>query len=208
LRGEITGRREDGKIWGATPQPSRLPIFLFVFLLAGCERGCAKGWFEKHGVGEQGFAPQGAAPMNALDCPDGLARCTGGVVEASRLATIPQPCKEAPESCVCPWERLGACEGGCVADGLEVVVDRARALPQLCAPAVDSGTLARIATGAPQQADCDEDVAYRCSGGAVVACAEHRVAGVCERGCFAEGADVGGDVPLGREAAFAILCSR
>lgn len=188
--------------------------FLFALLLAGCERGCAKGWFEKHGVGEQGFAPQGAAPMNALDCPDGLARCTGGVVEASRLATIPQPCKAAPESCVCPWERLGACERGCVADGLEMVVDRAVALPQLCAPPVDSGTVARIATGAPQAADCDEDVAWRCSGGQVVACAERRVAGVCERGCFAEGAEIAAEGPretnetVRREAAFAILCSR
>ena len=181
------------------------PIFLFS--LAGCERGCAKGWFEKHGVGEQGFAPRGAAPMNALDCPDGLARCTGGVVEGSRLATIPQPCKGSPESCICPWERLGSCEGGCVADGLEMVVDRARALPQLCAPGPDSGQLARIAT-TPQPADCDEDVAYRCSGGAVIACEDHRVAGVCERGCFAEGAEVGSDFPLRREAAFAILCSR
>ncbi|HEX8790493.1 MAG TPA: hypothetical protein VF765_06045 [Polyangiaceae bacterium] len=177
---------------------------------SACERGCAKGWFEKHGVGEQGFAPQGAAPMNALDCPDGLARCTGGVVEASRLASIPQPCKGAPESCVCPWERLGACEERCVADGLEMVVDRAVALPQLCAPGPDSGTLARIATGtgAPQPAECDEDVAYRCSAGAVVACAEHRVVGACERGCFAEGTEVGADVPINREAAFAILCSR
>ncbi len=179
-----------------------------VLTLAGCERGCAKGWFEEHGVGERGFAPQGAAPMNALNCPDGLARCTGGVVEVSRLVAIPQPCKGAPESCVCPWERLGSCERGCVADGLEVVVDRGLALPQLCAPAADSGTPARIATGGPQVAGCDEDITWRCSGGAVVACAEHRVAGVCERGCFTEGAEIGGDVTVGREAAFAILCSR
>jgi hypothetical protein len=185
---------------------SSLLLFCFVFLPA-CERGCAKGWFEKHGVGEQGFAPRGAAPMNAVDCPDGLARCNGGVVEASRLATIPQPCKGSPESCVCPWERLGACEGGCVADGLEMAVDRALALPQLCAPGADSGSLARIAT-TPQPADCDEGVAYRCSAGAVIACEDHRIAGVCERGCFAEGAEVGGEFPLRREPAFAILCSR
>jgi hypothetical protein len=160
-------------------------------------------------VGEQGFAPRGAAPMNALDCPDGLARCTGGVVEASRLATIPQPCKGAPESCVCPWERLGECGRGCVVDGLEMVVDRGVALPQLCAPALDSGTTtARIATGAPEAADCDEDVTYRCSGGAVVACSEHRVVATCERGCFAEGTEIGSDPPVHREAAFAILCSR
>lgn len=147
--------------------------------------------------------------MDATDCPDGLARCSGGVVEGSRLAMIPQPCKGAPETCVCPWERLGECERGCVADGVEIVADRGVALPQLCAPtaAVDSGTVARNAT-APQAADCDEDVAWRCTGGAVVACAEHRVVGICERGCFAEGTDIGSDVPIGREAAFAILCSR
>lgn len=146
--------------------------------------------------------------MNALDCPDGLARCTGGIVEASRLATVPQPCKGPPETCICPWERLGECEHRCVVDGLEMVVDRALALPQLCAPPVDSGTLARIATGAPQAADCDEDVAYRCSGGAVVACAEHRVVATCESGCFADGAEIESDPQVGREAAFAILCSR
>jgi hypothetical protein len=184
-----------------------LALMALCVLTCSCERGCARSWFEKHGVGEEGFSPRGVAPMSARDCPDGLARCAGGVVEVSRLASIPEPCSAPPESCVCPWERLGECERGCVADGLEIAAERSVALPQLCAPSVDSGTPARIVTAA-QAADCDEDVAWRCSGGAVVSCAEHRVAGVCNRGCFAEDTELGIDVPVGREAAFAILCSR
>jgi hypothetical protein len=92
-----------------------------------------------------------------------------------------------------------------VTDGVTVVVDSAHALAQLCAPASDAGTLALPVAG---PGECDEDVLYRCSGGVVVSCEAHAVVGRCARGCFAEGSDIGVDVPVGREAAFAILCSR
>jgi hypothetical protein len=172
---------------------------------AACERGCARTWFNEHGVGSEGRQPPGSAPLDALDCPDGLARCNDGVVEGSRLAMIPQRCRGTPEQCSCPWERLVECERGCVVEGIEVVAERDRAAVQLCAPPPDAGALAR-----PVRApgECDEDQLYRCAGGAVVSCAERAVVGVCARGCSTEGASIGGDVDVSREAAFAILCSR
>lgn len=182
----------------------RLPVLLL--LLCGCQRGCARAWFERHGVGEPGGAPAGGGMINAIDCPDGLARCVDGVVEVSRLATLPRPCVGRPEGCTCPWERAGECDRGCVVSSVEpLVMEPARALGQLCAPAPDAGSLTRLASRAGQ---CEEDVQYRCSGGAVIACAERSVVAVCERGCAGEGSEIGSEMPVDREGAFAILCSR
>ena len=180
-----------------------LLILLFI-PLGGCQRGCARSWLEEHGVGEQGPSRVGMGPPMAIDCPDGLARCSGGIVEVSRLMTIPQPCKGTPEQCSCQWDRGGECEQGCVADDVEVVVDRPLTA-QLCAPTVDAGPLTRPGS---QVAECDEDTLFRCTGGAVVSCLDHAVVAFCQHGCFQEGTDIGGEVPLSREAAFAILCSR
>jgi hypothetical protein len=143
--------------------------------------------------------------QSAIDCPDGLARCSGGIVEASRLATIAMPCKGSPESCVCPWDRAGECEQGCVVDDLEVVVDRPLAATQLCAAPPDAGPLTRAGS---QAAGCTEDVQWRCTGGAVVSCQDQAAVAVCLRGCFREGTEIGTELPVTREAAFAILCSR
>ncbi len=143
--------------------------------------------------------------VNAIDCSDGLARCVGGVVEASRLATIPQPCRGSGSACECPWERVGDCDRQCVVDEATFVVDRQSALRQLCTAAPDAGPRVLPAL---QPAECDEDVLYRCAGGAVVACEQHAVVGRCEGGCATEGADIGTDVRIDRESAFAILCSR
>ena len=187
--------------------PPSLLLSLLI-LLSGCERGCARSWFEEHGVGSQGRRPPpGAGALNAVDCPDGLARCNDGIVEVSRLAMISQPCRGTPEQCACPWERVGECDRGCVVDGLDVIMERLKASAQLCAPEVDAGAVARtLAVTSPS--GCDEEQLYRCAGGAVVACAEGAVVGMCTRGCFAEGASVGGELAVSREAAFAILCSR
>jgi hypothetical protein len=145
--------------------------------------------------------------MNAVDCPDGLARCSDGVVEVSRLAMIPQPCRGSAEQCTCPWERLRECEQGCVVEGVEVVLERGKALAQLCAPPPDAGPMARaLSTTAP--GGCEDEELYRCAGGAVVGCADHTVVGMCLQGCAVEGASVGVDMPVTREGAFAILCSR
>jgi hypothetical protein len=188
-------------------KPSDLLIFLFLPTLTGCERGCASRWLAEHGSREKETVQQGGPLTSAIDCPDGLARCNGGVVEASRLASIRQPCQGTVEQCTCPWDRLGECERGCIVDGADVTSDRGKAMTQLCAPAPGTGAVAHaLRSAAP--ADCDEDQLYRCAGGAVVSCPEHAVVGTCDRGCFAEGASVGGGAPVGREAAFAILCSR
>jgi hypothetical protein len=179
---------------------------LFILSLCSCERGCAREWLGERGVGPS--ASVAAAPMNAVDCPDGLARCEEGVVEGSRLASIPQPCKGLPKDCACPWDRLGSCGAGCVVNDAELVVDRGHALAQLCAPSPDAGTYA-----APPPTDiqpttaCDEGDTYACSGGLVVACQTNAVVARCVRGCFAPGAGVGDDL-ANREAAVALLCSR
>ncbi len=162
-----------------------------------------------------------AAP--AVDCPDGLARCEEGTVTVSRLATLPMPCNRPGAACACPWEIEAECPYGCAAEGVELVVDRAKAGSQLCAPAPDAGPFASPgpvppAAAAPPGAPgaspvsgpedgCDEGDRYRCTGGRVIDCDARRVAGACARGCFADGTSIGDD-GVNREAAFAILCSR
>jgi hypothetical protein len=70
----------------------------------------------------------------ALDCPDGLARCVGGVLEVSDLARIPMPCKasEGKTPCACPWRAVGECPHGCLAEGVEVVSTPDRPAGRLC----------------------------------------------------------------------------
>jgi hypothetical protein len=55
---------------------------------------------------------------------------------------------------------------------------------------------------------CADGQLYRCSGRDVVSCRENAIIGTCIRGCFADDAYLEDDSVLGREAAFAILCSR
>ena len=184
---------------------------------AGCERGCGWIWLREHGVGE-GPALRGpsASLSHGLDCPDGLARCAGGTVDATRLARIAEPCRGPESACTCPWERIAACAHGCVVEGLEVAVERRLAAAQLCAP--EPGSKAWTASKGPVVAPdtapaspCDEGQLYRCAGALVTDCATHAVGASCARGCFAEGAvieDGSQDEPITREAAFAILCSR
>ena len=177
-------------------------------LLGGCERGCARSWFARHGVGSEGSPQQpGSALINAVDCPDGLARCSAGTVEVSLLSMIPQPCRGTPEECACRWEAVGDCARDCVVERLEVVVAREKAPRQLCAP--PPGTT--FVTAAPPDQEprgCDEGHVYRCAGGLVTACRDNAVIARCLQGCEAEGASVDDDVPVSREGAFAILCSR
>jgi hypothetical protein len=151
-----------------------------------------------------------AQPRTAVDCPDGLARCEEGTVSVSRLATLPMPCSGPASACSCPWEVLGDCPGGCAADGMEIVVERARAVAQLCAPGGDSSLpAAPPPPPAPDAGDvlCEEGQRYLCAGGGVVECASRKAVGRCVRGCFAEGTSIDDD-GVNREAAFAILCSR
>jgi hypothetical protein len=175
---------------------------------AGCERGCARSWLGEHGVGRGGREPTGSAPLDAIDCADGLGRCSGGVVEASRRTTLPWPCHGTPEQCACPWERMGDCTAGCVADGVEAVVPENRAADQLCAAGADAGPVATPPPPGETPRGCDEGQAYRCEGGVVTACLENAVVARCLRGCVVESSGLD-DAPLvRREAAAAILCSR
>jgi hypothetical protein len=189
---------------------------VLALLLPGCERGCARDWLVRQGVleGVPGApAAPGAPPRNplsAIDCSDGLARCSAGVVEVSELAVIPQPCNQLPPRCVCPWSAAATCEAGCVAEGAEVVVDRSLAARQLCAPSQDAGTVMRVTpAGSPTPAaGCSDGQLFRCVGRDVVSCRENAIVGTCVRGCFAPDAVLDDSAPLDREAAFAILCSR
>jgi hypothetical protein len=130
-------------------------------------------------------------------------------VEVSRLAAISQPCKGQPKDCACPWDRIATCPGGvCVADGVELVVERAHAATQLCAPGPDAGVLALSPPpGALPTAPCDEGELYKCAGGTVIACTANAVVAQCLRGCDAEGAGIDEEA-VDRVAAVAILCSR
>jgi hypothetical protein len=174
----------------------------------GCERGCARSWLGEHGVGGGARKPSGPAPLGAIDCADGLARCGGGVVEASRRATLPWPCHGTPEQCACPWERVADCEGECVADGVEVVVPEDRAVRQLCVAGADAGLVAGPTSPGEAPRGCDEGQAYRCEGGVVTACLENAVVGRCLHGCVAESSGLEDNLTVSREAAAAILCSR
>ena len=127
------------------------------------------------------------------------------MVEVSRLAVIPEPCRGTVEACTCPWDRAVDCERGCVADDVEVVLDRGAAAAQLCAPGPEAGALVRPMT---QAADCEETSLYRCAGGLVVSCSERAAVAACLHGCAREGSDIGVEQTVSREAAFAILCSR
>ncbi len=180
------------------------PALAFALASAACERGCARPIVESRraAVHDLGLA-------DVVDCPDGLARCEANVVSVSRLATVPRSCSAPPPACSCPWDPVGPCPDGCVADGVEIVVERAMARAQLCAPGADAGVLADAVTAAmpPQTARCEEGEAYRCGEALVAECPSGRALGHCRRGCSVEGASIVGD-GIGREAAFAILCSR
>jgi hypothetical protein len=203
---------------------ARLGAGALLVFVSGCERGCARGWLLDHGVGS-GSAPWAESAsssvarslaMNVVDCPDGLGRCSAGSIEVSRLAMIPQPCRGPQSVCACPWELMGSCEHGCVADGLEVVVGRAQATTQLCAPEPDAVFAVPPSGregegGATDLVGCDEGQLYRCAGGRIVDCAVHAAVASCVHGCSEDGAFVEEGIAehvITREAAFAILCSR
>jgi hypothetical protein len=192
-------------------------VALVLFATPACERGCAWGWLRQHGAGEGREGPEGQSArsspasgslsVNAIDCPDGLARCLAGNIEASHLTAIPWPCHGPASVCACPWEHAASCANGCVVDGLELAMERGRAAAQLCALGVDAGPLV-YPSDIALVAGCDEGQLYRCSTGAIIDCALRKSIAHCVRGCAAEEAFVDDGQPVRREAAFAILCSR
>ncbi len=176
--------------------------------VAGCDRGCSESWVGR-AIAGRGAGPQGLGetPFDAMDCPDGLARCEEGVVSVSRLATIPVPCHGPAEACQCPWERVADCPGACAADGLEVVIDRAAATAQLCASQAPASFVRPSAVPVPSPTPCEEGERFECSGSSVVECSSSSIAGVCLHGCLRDGGSIDDD-GVSRVAAFAILCSR
>lgn len=187
-----------------------------------CERGCVSSWLASKGATENGPAGGSASlPLNAVDCPDGLARCVDGVIEVSRVFAYASPCAGPPDQCRCPWDRLGACDRGCTAEDVEIVLARDKAAAQLCAPSaapaarafarapLESGAGDR-ATLVPPRALCEGEL-YRCVGGSVVACAtdggEPSAIATCVRGC-AEEASYLDDDRVTRDQAVALLCRR
>jgi hypothetical protein len=155
---------------------------------------------------------------NAIDCPDGLARCVGGAVESSRLARIPLPCtkSESSEGCVCPWDSVGECSNGCAAEGVTLVIEPDRALARLCAPDPNkppSSRAAPMAVAPPGACQGQaEGEGYRCTASLVLACTgggeagSARVLAACLRGCAHDG-DVLGLDEADPERASRILCA-
>jgi hypothetical protein len=108
-------------------------------------------------------------------------------------------------------------------EGAEVVIEPTLAVRQLCAasrdagavgwvtPAVGGATVGRTPEGRDGRNEtvrCSEGQLYRCSGRDVVSCRENAIIGTCVRGCFAPDAFLDEGIPMNREAAFAIFCSR
>jgi hypothetical protein len=89
-----------------------------------------------------------------------------------------------------------------------VVLEPSLAVRQLCGLGPDAGPI----TGDPKSrahSRCEDGQLYRCVGGEVVDCTGEWVIASCIRGCATEGTSIDDDgVPVRREAAFAILCSR
>jgi hypothetical protein len=189
------------------PRPvGRVAVLCFVLAcLAGCERGCAKSWLADRGIGgDPRTSPSAIVPLNAIDCPDGLARCRDGVVEASLLATVPAPC--VGEACACPWTRVATCERGCTADGVEMVVERDEAEDRLCAPT--AGALALPAQATTPLTPCDIR-GYRCDGAVLEQCdddgAPPRAVAVCTHRCAGATIDADG---VTNDQAISLLCAR
>jgi hypothetical protein len=120
-------------------------------------------------------------------------------VEGAVAFRYPEPCTGPPDRCRCPWERLGDCRSGCVADGVEIVVSREHALAQLCAPAPGE-IVAFPVRDAASVAQCEGT--FLCEGATVVACGPPPAAvAACVRGEVL-------DDPLTAPAATALLCAR
>jgi hypothetical protein len=155
-----------------------------------------------------------AAFGHAIDCPDGLARCVGGVVETSRLARIPMPCTktETPADCTCPWVALADCPRGCAAEGVPLVVTPDRAKARLCAPD-PSSPVSRPAPDAVAPPGACNGEGYRCLGSLVVSCVAvdagaltPHVVSACLQGCAHDGESLSSE-DNDPDAASRILCA-
>ena len=182
-------------------------VFLACTLLVGCERG----WLARRLAGKT-TAGLAADPkllaIGQVDCPDGLARCVGGVVQVSELAQRPDPCHGSPETCACPWTVAARCPGSCVADGVEMLLAPGYPFSHLCLDPPTIPPFARpLAADSPLPAlgDACEGQQFLCIASTVVACepTPHGV-GACVSGCAS---DRGLSEPLTPAQASALLCT-
>ncbi|WP_394820492.1 hypothetical protein [Pendulispora albinea] len=193
----------------------RLMPWVLLVVLPACQRGCLSTWLRDHGfAGDFPKPPMPGEPKEA-PCPDGLARCRGGVVSVSRAHTPSGPC--SPEGCRCPWDSLPACARGCVVEGLEMEMPRESAEKQLCAPdpaavfahpAVDPGLSPPPAHDPEALGAFCEVERFHCARGVVHRCdsGQAKPVAVCQGGCIQGEALIVEDIPL--EAATALLCVR
>ncbi len=193
------------------PRPGvAIPLLLFATATAlpACRRGWLADWLSGHGVGEDRQSPSlpGSLHLQEVDCPAGLTRCVDGVITVAQAFRHPEPCKGSPEQCTCPWQVIGRCEVGCVADGVSTPIPLALARAQLCATLPGAPPLAlppRIGTVA---SGCGDE-GYRCSGTTVWDCRTKQAVATCARGCAEEEGQLD-DPSANEQAAVGILCSR
>ena len=196
--------------------------------LSACERGCARRYAERVLNPSGGDIPRigGDLPPGYGWCPEGLARCNGGRVSVS--ARLPAGTRCSPEGCRCPWDDLGGCAFGCVADGAELDMARERALAQLCVPPPNASFALPVPPGslpapanrptpnsAAHELDADEPVvdiaceieSYRCDRGVVFRCEGGAVSLFrCVQNCAEEGGTILAAVTPDKAAA--LLCRR
>jgi hypothetical protein len=197
------------------PPTWRLGGLAALLSVAGCERGSLARWLISIGVGADHGSPTepGSVRLHEVDCPAGLARCVGGIVQMSRAFRHPEPCKGSPEACACPWQIEGRCSGGCVADDIAIPFTRVQALAQLCTPGAGDPTVGGPPPlGTPPPMVCGDE-RYRCSGSTVVSCdasraaSQGRIVAFCTRGCVEEGTALD-DESLTDATAVLLFCSR
>jgi len=195
------------------PPPLGFVVVAAVVSLTGCQRGCLMTWLTSHGFGTTDPAESVAKGTLDIPCPGGLSRCADGVVSISRSYTPPQAC--SPEGCRCPWDPVGRCDAGCVAESIELEIPRDVALRQLCTPAPRTLLATPVPPGYERprpdggdaiQVECEIE-RFRCVDGVVSSCdgAEHPLA-ICARGCAEGEGAVYEDVSA--DAAIALLCAR
>lgn len=179
---------------------------LVAFALAGCGRACGRG-----GAASR---EDGVVDLGGTDCSDGLVRCSGDRVEASRLAHLPHPCGGSPEgqgSCACPWDVVARCASGCAVPELVAIADPDAGAAQLCRP--ERPVARPILPGDPAalEARICADRSVVCRDGVVRICdapgAAERAVAACIAGCATEIAVDHGASAIGDGVA-AILCRR
>jgi hypothetical protein len=181
-----------------------------VIAVAGCERGALAHWLTSLGVGaDHGPTEPGSVRLHEVDCPPGLARCVGGVVQMSQAFRHPEPCKGSPEACACPWQIVGRCDTRCVSDDVSIPFTPGQALTQLCTPGAGDPAVGNPPPmGTPAPVACGDE-RYRCSGSKVVSCGagDTKIVAFCARGCVEEGTTLD-DEAVSDASAVLLLCAR